>query len=147
MKILFVISHPESTQALIGLTNACSRRNQSFFCFFTGDGVKLLHDGYEYTIPIGTDPLKYFHIYIINVMPIPPSQPTPYHKFSTYAVNLALLLILLLLFLYALRPFLFVLMIFYHPLCPPPWMLLLHLSCLLPILHPTLLLPILLIMQ
>jgi hypothetical protein len=44
MKILFVISHPESTQALIGLTNACSRRNQSFFCFFTGDGVKLLND-------------------------------------------------------------------------------------------------------
>lgn len=42
MKILFVISNPESTQALIGLARACVRRNQSFLCFFTGDGVKTL---------------------------------------------------------------------------------------------------------
>ena len=42
MKILIVVSHPESTEALIGLTSACSRRNQNFLCFFTGDGVKLL---------------------------------------------------------------------------------------------------------
>ena len=44
MKILFVVSHPESTQALIGLTNACARREQSFLCFFTGEGVALLND-------------------------------------------------------------------------------------------------------
>ena len=44
MKILFVISNPETTQALIGLANACTRRNQSFLCFFTGDGVEILGD-------------------------------------------------------------------------------------------------------
>jgi len=42
MKILFVVSNPESTQALIGLAKACIRGNQSFLCFFTGDGVKTL---------------------------------------------------------------------------------------------------------
>ncbi len=42
MKILIVVSHPESHEALIGLTTACSRRNQEYLCFFTGDGVQLL---------------------------------------------------------------------------------------------------------
>ena len=44
MKILFVISNPASTEALLGLTEACTRRNQPFLCFFTGDGVKILAD-------------------------------------------------------------------------------------------------------
>jgi len=44
MKILIVISNPESTEALIGLSSACSRRDQTFFCFFTGDGVKLFEN-------------------------------------------------------------------------------------------------------
>ncbi len=42
MKILFIISNPESTQALLGLTEACVRRDQTFLCFFTGEGVKIL---------------------------------------------------------------------------------------------------------
>lgn len=42
MKILILVSHPESKQALTGLAEACSRRNQEYLCFFTGDGVKLL---------------------------------------------------------------------------------------------------------
>ena len=42
MKILIVVSHPESTEALIGLASACSRHNQNYLVFFTGDGVKLL---------------------------------------------------------------------------------------------------------
>lgn len=44
MRILFVVSHPKSTQALIGLTDACARRQQSFLCFFTGEGVEILND-------------------------------------------------------------------------------------------------------
>lgn len=42
MKILILVSHPESKEALIGLADACSRRKQEFLCFITGDGVKLL---------------------------------------------------------------------------------------------------------
>ncbi len=44
MKILFVISNPTSVEALLGLTDACARRNQTFLCFFTGDGVEILGD-------------------------------------------------------------------------------------------------------
>lgn len=44
MKILFVISNPKTTEALLGLSEACVRANQEFQCFFTGDGVKLLED-------------------------------------------------------------------------------------------------------
>lgn len=44
MKILFVVNNPSSTEALLGLTEACIRRNQPFLCFFTGDGVKILAD-------------------------------------------------------------------------------------------------------
>lgn len=44
MKILFVISNPASTKALLGLTQACNRRKQPFLCFFTGDGVEILGD-------------------------------------------------------------------------------------------------------
>jgi hypothetical protein len=44
MKILFVISNPESIQALIGLVDACARRNHPFLCFFTGGGVEILRD-------------------------------------------------------------------------------------------------------
>jgi len=44
MKILFVVSNPESKEALLGLTEACTRRKQTFLCFFTGDGVEILSD-------------------------------------------------------------------------------------------------------
>jgi len=44
MKILFVVSNPKSKEALLGLTEACTRRKQAFLCFFTGDGVEILSD-------------------------------------------------------------------------------------------------------
>jgi len=44
MKILFVVSNPKTIDALLGLSEACSRAKQQYQCFFTGDGVKLLKD-------------------------------------------------------------------------------------------------------
>ena len=44
MKILFIISNPKTSDILLGLSKACSRAEQQFLCFFTGDGVKLLKD-------------------------------------------------------------------------------------------------------
>ena len=44
MKILFVISNPETADVLKGISEACSRANQEYLCFFTGDGVKLLQE-------------------------------------------------------------------------------------------------------
>ena len=44
MKILFVISNPKTADVLQGISEACSRANQAYLCFFTGDGVKLLGD-------------------------------------------------------------------------------------------------------
>jgi len=44
MKILIVIANPKSAEALLGFCGACSRAQQSYLCFFTGDGVKLLSD-------------------------------------------------------------------------------------------------------
>jgi len=44
MKILIVIGNPDAVEALIGLASTCSRRDQPFLCFFTGDGVKILQN-------------------------------------------------------------------------------------------------------
>ena len=44
MKILFIISSQNGVKALIGLSEACKRNEQSYICFFTGVGVKLLGD-------------------------------------------------------------------------------------------------------
>jgi len=44
MSFLFVVSHPLSQTALLGLTRACTRKGLSFRCFFTGDGVSQLAD-------------------------------------------------------------------------------------------------------
>lgn len=44
MTILFVLSHPDATSALSGLSAACRRKGQSYALFFTGDGVSLLRD-------------------------------------------------------------------------------------------------------
>ena len=44
MKLLIIVSNPASTAALKGLIGACTRRKQSFICFFTGDGVQTLSD-------------------------------------------------------------------------------------------------------
>ena len=44
MKILFVISNPITADTLLGLSEACTRANQQYLCFFTGDGVKLITD-------------------------------------------------------------------------------------------------------
>lgn len=44
MKILIVVSHPESQDALVGLADTCFRRKQDYLCFFTGDGVKHLEN-------------------------------------------------------------------------------------------------------
>ena len=44
MNILFIISHHNAIKALSGLTKACTRRNQDYECFFTGQGVNLLQD-------------------------------------------------------------------------------------------------------
>ena len=44
MKILFVVSNPKSKEALLGLAETCTRRRQTFLCFFTGDGVEILSD-------------------------------------------------------------------------------------------------------
>ena len=42
MKILLVISNPKTADALLGISEACSRAKQQYSCFFTGDGVTLL---------------------------------------------------------------------------------------------------------
>lgn len=44
MKLLFVISHPKTGDALKGLIGACRRDRISFDCFFTGEGVGQIHD-------------------------------------------------------------------------------------------------------
>ena len=44
MKILFVISNPKTTDVLKGISEACTRAEQEYLCFFTGDGVMLLQD-------------------------------------------------------------------------------------------------------
>ena len=44
MNILIVVSHPDSISTLLGLSAACKRKELSYCCFFTGDGVTLLQD-------------------------------------------------------------------------------------------------------
>ena len=44
MKILFIVSSQNGVKALLGLSKACKRNKQSYICFFTGVGVKLLGD-------------------------------------------------------------------------------------------------------
>ncbi len=44
MKLLFVVSHPESGPVFCAITSACERLGQSWACFFTDDGVRVLGD-------------------------------------------------------------------------------------------------------
>ncbi len=44
LKLLFVVGHADTTSALIGLAEACNRAQQSYMCFFTGEGVHQLAD-------------------------------------------------------------------------------------------------------